>query len=122
MRAWERARALFPCVLPSAAAAGVTLEWEEGSAQQLVQRHLGGEPPGLIIACDCIFAPMFGDTFLLLTMLRALAAPQTRILVGLERRPDDGAEAFFAHADAAGFVSTLLLRVARVVVVEMRRR
>lgn len=65
---------------------------------------------------------MFGDTFLLLTMLRALAAPQTRILVGLERRPDDGAEAFFAHADAAGFVSTLLLRVARVVVVEMRRR
>eukprot|EP00966_Prymnesium_polylepis_P111184 2571970-Prymnesium_polylepis.1 len=49
-----------------AAAHGVTLEWEAAALQALVDERLSGAPPGLIIACDCIFAPMFGSTFLLL--------------------------------------------------------
>ena len=40
-------------------------------------------------------------------MLRCLAGPQTRVLVGLERRPSDGAEAFFEHAEAALAVNGL---------------
>lgn len=99
---------------------GLTLEWEEAAVQQLVKQHLDGQPPGVIIACDCIFAPMFGDTFLLLEVLRSLAGPETLVIVGLERRPKDGAEAFFAHADKAGFNSHLLLQVERVVVAQMQ--
>ncbi len=83
--------------------------------------NLDGAPPGVIVACECIFSPLFGDTHLLLNVLCALAGPRTRILVGLERRPDDGAEAFFAHAERAGFATTLLLRLDRVVVAGMRR-
>ncbi|KAL1527452.1 hypothetical protein AB1Y20_016117 [Prymnesium parvum] len=103
-----------------AAVRGVTLEWEEAAVKDLVTKHFNGQPPGVIIACDCIFAPMFGDSFLLLEVLSALAGPKTRIIVGLERRPKDGAEAFFTLAERAGFRTTLLLRVDRVVVVEMQ--
>lgn len=54
-------------------------------------------------------------------MLMLLAGPHTTILVGLERRPGDGAAAFFTSAAAEGFETTLRLQRNRVVVCEMRR-
>ena len=88
----------------------------------LKRDELGGACPDLIIACDCIFAPIFGSSFLLLQMLTFLAGPGTTVLLAVERRKDDGAEAFFEQAAEAGFETTLRLRVERVLLCEMVRR
>lgn len=97
-------------------------EWSDAAAAELRATHLDGACPDMLIACDCIFQPLFGDSFLLLQMLCALCAPErTVVLIALERRPNDGADAFFAQAASRGFHSKLLLRKERVLVVEMRR-
>mmetsp|Transcript_15143 Transcript_15143/g.39100 ORF Transcript_15143/g.39100 Transcript_15143/m.39100 type:complete len:350 (-) Transcript_15143:215-1264(-) len=103
-------------------AVGVELDWEEGAARQMLKDHLDGQAPSIILACDCIFAPLFGESHLLLQMLSVLAGPQTTIVLALERRPDDGAESFFTLAHAAGFETVLLQQRNRVVVCEMWRR
>ena len=54
-------------------------------------------------------------------MIQALAGPETIVILALERRKDDGAEAFFEQAAAAGFATELRLRRERVLVCEMRR-
>lgn len=95
--------------------------WSADGAASLLATELGGERPGLIIACDCIFAPLFGDAFLLLQMLLALAGPDTAVIIGIERRPADGAPAFFTQAAEAGFDTTVLQQHERVLVCEMRR-
>ena len=91
------------------------------SEASLLREEMSGARPDVILACDCIFAPLFGDAFLLLRMVLALAAPATRTLVALERRHDDGADAFFAQAHAAGFTAALVARRGRVLVVELAR-
>lgn len=93
---------------PSSAAAtgGVctsSFEWDEAGAAQVLAEQLGGRKPDVIIATDCIFSPLFGDTFLLLRMLDLLAGPHTTALVALERRSGDGAPRFFECAREAGF-------------------
>ena len=108
--------------LPAADVRALDFEWNAEAAHALKAEHLGGKAPDVILACDCIFAPLFGSSFLLLEMLCALAAVETTTtLLALERRYDDGAEAFFEQATAAGFASTVQLRCARVLVVEMVR-
>lgn len=98
---------------------GVEFAWEENAARQLVAERLGGVPPDVVIACDCIFAPLFGDSHLLLKMLVALAGAGTTIILALERRPKDSAEGFFSSAAEVGFDAVLLLQQKRVVVCEL---
>lgn len=95
--------------------------WSEEGAAALLAEELGGVRPDVILACDCIFAPLFGDAYLLLNMLQALASPSTVSIVALERRPGDGAPAFFAQAAEAGFVTRLLVQHMRIVICELRR-
>ena len=99
----------------------LVLEWSDEAAYSIKQEHLDTEAPDLLIACDCIFQPLFGSAFLLLQMIQALAGPETIVILALERRKDDGAEAFFEQAAAAGFATELRLRRERVLVCEMRR-
>ena len=104
---------------PSVAA--VEFPWSDDGAKALLSHaHLNGTRPDVLLACDCIFTPLFGGPFLLLEMLTALAGPHTAILVALERRPDDGAEDFFAQASAAGFATKVLFQRGRVVCLQMR--
>ena len=104
---------------PSVAA--VEFPWSNDGAKALLSHaHLNGTRPDVLLACDCIFTPLFGGPFLLLEMLTALAGPHTAILVALERRPDDGAEDFFAQASAAGFATKVLFQRGRVVCLQMR--
>lgn len=150
------AEAFISGSIPSLAA--VPFAWDEAAASALLNRELRGRAPSIILACDCIFAPLFGESFLLLLMLLALAAPPaepvpaapltgppsgtlpppplaspdvasppgppdgTLVLLSLERRPGDGAEAFFAQAARAGFETTVVRREGRVLVCEMMRR
>lgn len=106
-------------VAPSHARA-LEFAWSDESAAELRRTHLDGRSPDVLIACDCIFAPLFGSAFLLLRMIMALADTHTIVLLALERRHDDGAEEFFAQADAAGFAITLRARHGRVIVCEMQ--
>jgi len=90
----------------AAATAGVrtcSFEWDEEGAAHVLAEQLGGRKPDVIIAADCIFSPLFGDTFLLLRMLDLLAGPHTTALVSLERRSGDGGPRFFECAREAGF-------------------
>jgi predicted nicotinamide N-methyase len=100
--------------------ATVEFPWSDEGAQTLLAHSLlDGSHPDVLIACDCIFMPLFGGPFLLLQMLLLLAGPHTHILIGLERRPDDGAESFFQEAAAAGFTTQVCFQRGRVVVCEM---
>ena len=99
----------------------VVFPWSDDAAAALREQHFAAAAPDVIIACDCIFAPIFGDSFLLLRMLIALASSRTLCIVALERRPNDGAEAFFEQAVAAGFDVAVCMRRERVVVCQMRR-
>lgn len=95
-----------PSASSSATASGVgtcSFEWDEDGAARVLAEQLGGRKPDVIIAADCIFSPLFGDTFLLLRMLDLLAGPHTTALVALERRAGDGGPRFFECAREAGF-------------------
>lgn len=105
---------------PQSEIRAVELAWSDEAAASFKAEHLEGKAPDCIIACDCIFAPIFGSAFLLLQMLLAFAAPSTIMLVILERRDDDGAEPFFEQALAAGFHIVCVQRHRRVVACEMR--
>lgn len=97
-----------------------SFEWDAAGAARVLE-ELGG-PPDVLLACDCIFAPLFGDAFLLLQMLDLLAGPNTVALVALERRQGDGAERFFECACEAGFaVSPPRLEQGAVVLFELTR-
>lgn len=61
-------------------ARGVEFDWDEAAARQLVAAHFGGRAPSLILACDCIFEPLFGEAHLLLRMLVVLADAQTTVI------------------------------------------
>ena len=102
--------------------AALSFEWHAEAAESLRREHYGGGSPEVILACDCIFAPLFGDAFLLLQMLELLAGDSTTVLLGLERRRNDGAERFFECAEEAGFEVSAISTHARVVLCEMRRR
>ena len=77
------------------------LEWRDGDVKELKQRQFHNQLD-VIIACDCVFAPLFGDSFLLLNMLEALTADSppspTLVLLGIERRLNDGVDDFFVAA------------------------
>jgi hypothetical protein len=73
--------------------------------------------------CDCIFAPLFGDSFLLLDVLLMLSGEGTRVLVSSERRPEDGIDRFFESARERGFdTKDACVKRGGVWAVEMRLR
>lgn len=109
--------------LPAAAIRAVELDWSAEGAKALREQHLSGAAPDVIIACDCVFAALFGAPYLLLEMLLLLTEEGggTTVILALERRVDDGADGFFAQAAAAGFSIRLVFRLGRVLICEMER-
>ena len=98
-----------------------SFEWDADGARVLLS-NIGGKPD-VIIACDCIFAPLFGDSFLLLEMLTLLSSRDTYILLGVERRKDDGVDRFFECARDAGFETRDAACVnSNILLVEMRMK
>lgn len=59
----------------------------------------GASQFGMILCCDCVFEPLYGDSWRLLCDALAVLAPDanTRVLVSLERRSQDGVEKFLAR-------------------------
>eukprot|EP01065_Artemidia_motanka_P036444 TRINITY_DN44367_c0_g1_i1.p1 TRINITY_DN44367_c0_g1~~TRINITY_DN44367_c0_g1_i1.p1 ORF type:complete len:329 (+),score=83.37 TRINITY_DN44367_c0_g1_i1:71-1057(+) len=101
-------------------AVGRCLDWSDGGFAGLLQET--GEP-AVIIACDCIFFPLFGSSAPLLDALLGLAGPRTLCVVSSERRPEDGFQRFCD--DAEKDFETLrrtVLQDGGIVVLELRRR
>ena len=104
------------------------LEWtESASVRALKDRHLDGAGPDVILGCDVVFEPLFGGGARaggnpLLEVLGGLARDDTVVLLALERRKDDGIDAFFREAALAGYAYEVLRAVDGVMIVEMARR
>ena len=77
--------------------AAAPLEWTDGDAKALRDEQFGDAPIDVLIACDCVFELLWSE-FLILNMLRVLAAPHTLCYVALERRAHDGVERFVHEA------------------------
>jgi Lysine methyltransferase len=81
----------------------VQLDWEHDAASSLLQQHLNGRYPDFILSADCVYVPLYGDSWrALITVLTGLSGPHTVILVSVERRTADGIDDFLAAAAAAG--------------------
>lgn len=91
-----------------------TLNWSAGRARQLRDELTDGAPFDLILCCDCVYKPLYGDSFKLLAQtIDALAGTDSSILVAVERRfvrdDTDGVDEFLALLKEAGFESARLL-------------
>eukprot|EP01062_Namystynia_karyoxenos_P051589 TRINITY_DN40604_c0_g1_i2.p1 TRINITY_DN40604_c0_g1~~TRINITY_DN40604_c0_g1_i2.p1 ORF type:complete len:355 (+),score=91.94 TRINITY_DN40604_c0_g1_i2:93-1157(+) len=80
-----------------ARAAARTLDWCDGGVAVL-RAEVGD--PDLVLACDCVFFPLFGSAAPLVGVLEGLAGPRTRCIVASERRPSDGLDRFRAGVAA----------------------
>ena len=86
----------------------------------------GGDRFDIVLAADCVYEFLYGAESwrLLIETFAALVADDGVVLISLERRGDDGVDAFLQESDAAGFE---IKRVCRpqldpVELYEMRRR
>jgi Lysine methyltransferase len=90
-------------VAKSARIQAVQLDWERDAASSFLEQHLNGRYPDFILSADCVYVPLYGDSWrALITVLTGLSGPQTIILVSVERRTADGIDEFLAAASAAG--------------------
>jgi Lysine methyltransferase len=81
----------------------VQLDWERDAASSFLQQHLNGRYPDFILSADCVYVPLYGDSWrALITVLTGLSGPHTTVLVSAERRTADGIDEFLAAAAAAG--------------------
>lgn len=63
----------------------------------------------LILCCDCVYIPLYGDSWrALVTAINALAGPHTAVLISVERRivggGTDGVDLFLDAMATAGFI------------------
>lgn len=92
-----------------------TLDWSAERARQLREELTDGTPFDLILCCDCVYKPLYGDSFKLLAQtIDALAGVNSNILVAVERRfvrnDTDGVGEFLGLLKEAGFDSARLLK------------
>ncbi|KAH8071443.1 lysine methyltransferase [Aureococcus anophagefferens] len=103
------------------------LFWSREKARELRDELLGGAPVDVILCCDCVYVPLYGDCWIqLLEAIDALAGPTSDILIAVERRHvrdgDDGVDAFLAGMAANGFAASELATAAPVVLLHFTRR
>ena len=103
------------------------LFWSREKARELRDELLGGAPVDVILCCDCVYVPLYGDCWIqLLEAIDALAGPTSDVLIAVERRHvrdgDDGVDAFLAGMAANGFAASELATAAPVVLLHFTRR
>ena len=116
----DRVTALCAGTLLHVAAAGGMVD----AAKLLLE---GGAPVDVILCCDCVYVPLYGDCWIqLLEAIDALAGPTSDVLIAVERRHvrdgDDGVDAFLAGMAANGFAASELATAAPVVLLHFTWR
>ena len=87
--------------------------WSKDGAQQLRKDLVNGDFFDVVVCCDCVYVPLYGDCWIqLLEAIDVLSGPDTDVLISLERRHvrdgDDGVKPFLAGMASNGFKSTSL--------------
>ena len=114
----------------AASAANVScreLFWSKAKAQELRDDLVGGNFFDVVVCCDCVYVPLYGDCWIqLLEAIDVLAGPRSDVLISLERRHvrdgDDGVNGFLQGMSDNGFDSTELPTEAPVVLLIFKRR
>ena len=86
------------CAQPKAA----PLSWGTDETEIFAAGRRQSSPFDLILICDCVFEPLYGNSWkLLCETLRVLCPPgssnQTTVLIACERRCDDGIDDFLSN-------------------------
>ena len=89
----------------------VSFPWSRAGAEALKNDFCDGGCFDVIVCCDCVYVPLYGDSWkALLEAIDALAGPATDVLISLERRHvkdgDDGVDPFLEGMRANGFART----------------
>ena len=65
----------------------VSFPWSRAGAEILKNDFCDGGCFDVIVCCDCVYVPLYGDSWkALLEAIDALAGPATDVLISLERR------------------------------------
>ena len=95
--------------ISSAAANVACLDWNCGdkSTMEPILRDL---KPDIILISDCVYEPLYGDSYIALadTIARFSTPNHTIVLNSLERRNEDGVAEFFQYADTLGIEHRLV--------------
>lgn len=78
------------------------LSWGVRQTQKYLEDH-ADEQVDVVLSCDCIYEPLYGESWrdLALTMeILCQRNPATVVLMGVERRNQDGIDKFLAFVDA----------------------
>ena len=76
------------------------LDWTEPFPEDIADRVTH---PDFVLVSDCIYQHLYGDSWRALAqVLRRVSGPETLILNSIERRKDDGVDAFVAYAGELG--------------------
>ena len=105
----------------------VSFPWSRAGAEALKRDFCAGGCFDVIVCCDCVYVPLYGDCWIqLLEAIDALAGPTSDVLIAVERRHvrdgDDGVDAFLAGMAANGFAASELATAAPVVLLHFTRR
>ena len=106
-----RAREVIDDLLDALFGSGCADRGTRAGAETLKNDFCGGGCFDVIVCCDCVYVPLYGDSWkALLEAIDALAGPATDVLISLERRHvkdgDDGVDPFLEGMRANGFART----------------
>lgn len=102
--------------------------WSTAGATKLRDDHCGGSHFDVILCCDCVYEPLYGDCWIqLLEAIDVLAGPDSDVLISLERRSEthnhwsDGVDPFLEGMAKNGFRDTRMDSVEPVEIHHFRR-
>ncbi|KAJ8598080.1 hypothetical protein CTAYLR_005583 [Chrysophaeum taylorii] len=104
------------------------LDWSRENANALCADLNATKPFDFILCCDCVYLPLYGDSFYRLAdAIDALAGPDSHVFLALERRHvrdgTDGVDAFLDALDRFGFaIADTLPSEPPVDILHLRRR
>jgi len=89
------------------------LDWCAEQAIALRNELLDGEPFDIVLSCDCVYIPLYGDSWrALVDAIIAVAGPKSLVLVAVERRyvqgGTDGVDLFLNAMTSANFIPSLI--------------
>ena len=74
-----------------------------------MDKSLQSLDPDIILISDCVYAPLYGESYIALAdTINRFASHTTIILNSLERRNEDGVDEFFAYAKTLGISHELV--------------
>lgn len=101
------------------------LDWSREAARGIVAEL--GRTVDLVLCCDCVYVPLYGESFRLLAeAIDVLAGPESHVVLAVERRfvrgGTDGVDDFLHLLEAAGFEAARLPSQPPVEILHLRRR